>query len=211
MHKYFIRTHWLVQKFFSNYIWRIPVSDNTVFLTFDDGPEPKATEWVLDQLKQYNIPATFFCVGENVAQHPSIYQRILAEGHAVGNHTYHHLNGWQVSTQDYLENVAAAAKYIQSNLFRPPYGRIRKEQVKGIPAAMQAPDAKIIMWEVLSCDFDTKVTPQQTLKNVLKNVQAGSIIIFHDSEKAFPNLSYALPIVLKQLKEKGFQFKKIEL
>lgn len=210
MHKYFIKTPWIAKIFFSSYVWSLPNDESDVYLTFDDGPHPAITPWVLDQLKQFDAKATFFCIGNNVEKYPDVYQKILDGEHAVGNHTYHHLNGWKTEDNKYIEDVSAAAKLIKSNLFRPPYGRIRNSQAKKIPAAMQKDDVRIIMWDVLSADFDTSFSPEQCLNNVLENVSAGSIIVFHDSEKAFNNLKYALPKTFESLKKAGFNFRKLE-
>jgi peptidoglycan/xylan/chitin deacetylase (PgdA/CDA1 family) len=210
MHKYFIKTPWIAKKFFSSYEWSLPAEENDVYLTFDDGPHPTITPWVLDQLKQFNAKATFFCIGNNVEKYPDVYQKVLDEKHAIGNHTYHHLNGWKTDDNKYINDVSAAAQLIQSNLFRPPHGRIRSSQAKRIPGAMKKDDVRIIMWDVLSADFDSSFSPEQCLNNVLENVSPGSIIVFHDSEKAFNNLKYALPKTLESLKEAGFNFRRIE-
>jgi peptidoglycan-N-acetylglucosamine deacetylase len=213
MHKWFIKIHPVIKWYFSAYVWSMPVKKNekVVYLTFDDGPNPIATPFVLQQLKAYNAAATFFCIGKNVLEHTQIFEQLLAEGHAVGNHTHNHLNGWKVPAEQYLTNVAQAAKLIPTNLFRPPYGKITKQQAKNIPAALNRKDAKIIMWDVLSADFDRSLLPEQCLQNVLKNVATGSVVVFHDSEKAFKNLQYALPKVLEELSSKGYEFKKIDL
>jgi len=211
MHKYFIKTPWIAKKFFSSYIWSLPPADNAVYLTFDDGPHPTITPWVLDQLGEYDAKATFFCTGSNVEIYPNIFRQILDEGHRIGNHTFHHFNGWKTDNKKYLDDVSKASHLITSNLFRPPYGRIKNSQAKKIPDAMRTGDAKIIMWDVLSADFDTSFSPEQCLNNVLENVSAGSIIVFHDSEKAYNNLRYSLPKTLQSLKEGGFRFKGIEL
>jgi peptidoglycan-N-acetylglucosamine deacetylase len=210
MHKYFIKTPWIAKKFFSSYIWSLPTNENDVYLTFDDGPHPTITPWVLDQLKQFDAKATFFCIGNNVEKHPDVYQKVLDDEHAIGNHTYHHLNGWKTDDNKYIDDVSAAAQLIKSNLFRPPHGRIRNSQAKRINAAMERDDVSIIMWDVLSADFDASFSPEQCLNNVLENVTAGSIIVFHDSEKAFNNLKYALPKTLESLKEAGYHFRKIK-
>ena len=209
LHRYFIRTPWLVQKLFPRYTWRMPADRKEVYLTFDDGPHPVITPWVLEQLKFYHAKATFFCIGNNVERYPEIYRQILDEGHAVGNHTYRHLRGWATEDAVYLQDVEKAAALIRSPLFRPPYGRIRAGQAKKIPEILKNPAAKIIMWDVLSADFDPGCSPAECLGHVTRNVRAGSIVVFHDSEKAFKNLETALPGSLKFLKEKGFQLKSL--
>ena len=211
MHRYFIKTPWFVKQFFPSYIWNLPSDENAVYLTFDDGPHPSVTPWVIEQLKMFDAKATFFCIGRNIEQHHDVYKMILDAGHATGNHTYSHMNGWKTDNEKYLNDVASGAKIVKTNLFRPPYGRIRSSQADQISTVSAIPDSKIIMWDVLSADFDTSFSPQQCLSNVIKNVTAGSIIVFHDSEKAFSNLEYALPSTLNYLKEKGFKMKKIEL
>src|SRR5688572_18498291 len=153
MHRYFIKTPRLVKKLFPNYIWSFPASANEIYLTFDDGPHPTITPWVLKELKRFDAMATFFCIGKNVCQYPEIYQQILDEGHAVGNHTHHHLNGWKTEEKLYLEDIEEASKWIRSNLFRPPYGRIRSKQAQQITSALHSTNARIIMWDVLSADF----------------------------------------------------------
>lgn len=208
MHRFFIRTPWLVKQLFKDYTWNFTRQEHAVYLTFDDGPHPTITPWVLDQLAHYNAKVTFFCVGENVMRYPDVYKRLLQEGHAVGNHTQHHPNGWHTDTEKYIADVKEATGYIQSPLFRPPYGRIKKEQATEVKALL-GPACKIIMWDVLSCDFDPSFSKAQCLKNVLNHVQPGSIIVFHDSEKAAPNMQYVLPIVLKQLAAKSYAFKPI--
>ena len=198
----------LIKKFYSSAIWNFKTNEKVIYLTFDDGPVPELTEWVLDELKKYNAKATFFCIGKNVVEHPLVYKNILDEGHSVGNHTYNHLNGWKTPDSEYLENVLEAKKYINSNLFRPPYGRIKKPQRE----ALMQNDAgfQIVMWSVLSGDFDVNITPEACCNTVLKNSENGSIVVFHDSEKAYSRLRYALPIVLKFFTEKGYFFNKIE-
>jgi peptidoglycan-N-acetylglucosamine deacetylase len=209
MHRYFIKTPWWARAIFSGYVWRIPSREKVVYLTFDDGPHPTITPWVLDQLELYNAKATFFCVGENVVKYSKVYEQILEKGHTVGNHTFHHLNGWRTGSETYLKDVAKAASVIRSSLFRPPYGKIRKRQAWGLPKAIKNDSAKVIMWDVLSADFDITISSEQCTKNVLKNVQPGSIVVFHDSEKAFPNLQETLPAVLSCLNKYGYRFEKI--
>lgn len=181
----------------------MPPARKAVYLTFDDGPHPEATPFVLDQLQRYNAKATFFCIGKNVVEHPDIYQRILEEGHTTGNHTHNHLNGWKTGTDKYLENIFEARKYIDSPLFRPPYGRITPFQIKQVK--QRIPGAKIIMWDVLSADFDTEITGETCVQNVVFKLQPGSIIVFHDSTKAWDRLSYALPRVLEFCKKQELE------
>ena len=184
----------------------MPANEKKIYLTFDDGPHPDATTFVLDELKKYGAKATFFCIGENVLKHPGLYKRIEEEGHAVGNHTQHHLNGWKTQNEIYLQDIAEASAHINTNLFRPPYGRIRSSQAKKIPGVMQKMNARIIMWSVLSGDFDENITPEKCYQNVIDNSKAGSIVVFHDSQKAYMRLSYALPLTLHFFEEKGYQF-----
>lgn len=209
MHKYFIKTPWLVKKIFPNYMWTLPSTNREVYLTFDDGPHKEITPWVLNELKQYNALASFFCIGKNVLQNPDVYQNILAQGHAVGNHTQNHLNGWKVNANEYINDIKEASKNIESNLFRPPYGRIKQKHLKGINAVMNN-QCKIIMWDVLSGDFDRNISKEKCLQNVIENVEAGSIVVFHDSEKAYPNLKYVLPKVLQYLTDNKYSCSKIE-
>ena len=211
LHKFFIKTPWIVKKIFPSYVWNMPRDEKNIYLTFDDGPTAKVTEFVLEELKKYNAEASFFCVGSNVLLYPEIYGQILLHGHAVGNHSYNHLNGWETSTQEYLNDISKAATLIKTNLFRPPYGRIKNTQAKRIREAMRDETARIIMWDVLSADFDTKFSPQSCLHNVIRNCTNGSIVVFHDSEKAFPNLEYSLPKALKKFADEGYKFKKLEL
>ena len=172
---------------------------NSVYLTFDDGPTPKITEKVLDILKSFNVKGTFFCIARNVDRHPGIYNKLLKAGMGIGNHTYSHLNGWKTNNQDYLNDVDLAASHIDSKLFRPPYGKIRNKAAREI-----SKEYKIIMWDVLSKDYARKVSPEQCFENVKKHATAGSIIVFHDSVKAFPKLEYALPKTIEYLLEKGY-------
>lgn len=184
--------------------WKGPAANvPTVYLTFDDGPHPTATPFVLEELAKHNAKATFFCIGKNVAEYPEVYARILKEGHATGNHTQDHLNGWKASAEDYIANIAAAGKVIHSRLFRPPYGRIKRTQAALL--AQAAPPFRIIMWDVLSGDFDVNISPEKCLRNVLMNAQPRSIIVFHDSAKAWDRMRYALPRALEFFKEKSWR------
>ena len=207
---YFVKTPWWLKRIYGSYTWSMPSNEKTLYLTFDDGPHPEATPFVLKQLKEYNALATFFCIGKNVVAHSEIYKQIMNEGHVTGNHTYNHLNGWKTGNDIYLKDIALASKEIDSNLFRPPYGRITSFQAKNLKAVMQGKEPKVIMWDVLSADFDTDCTPEQCLANVILPTVPGSIIIFHDSEKAFSKLQYALPRMLKYFSEKGYSFKSLQ-
>ena len=206
---YFVKTPRWLKKIYDSYVWSIPVNEKIVYLTFDDGPHPQATPFVLKLLKQYNALATFFCIGKNVVEHPDIYNQILIDGHAVGNHTYNHLNGWKTANEEYMKDIALAAQYINSNLFRPPYGRITFFQAKSLKAVMKGTDPKVIMWDVLSGDFDIDITNEDCLSNVVLSSVPGSIIVFHDSQKAFLKLQYTLPKVMEFFTEKGYSFKSI--
>ncbi len=206
---YFVKSPWWLKRIYPGRLWDINTAEKIIYLTFDDGPHPVATPFVLDELKKYNVKATFFCIGKNVMLYPDIYKRILAEGHRTGNHTQNHLNGWQTSNDAYLNNIAEAANYIDSELFRPPYGRIKKSQANKITTVITNKEPKIIMWSVLSGDFDRTISKEQCLKNVVINVKAGSIVVFHDSEKAYPLLEYTLPKALQNLSDKGYRFEKL--
>lgn len=201
-----IKTHWIIKKLFSNYIWDIPNNENKIYLTFDDGPTPEITNWTLNQLEHYQAKATFFCIGDNLRKYPEIYQKIIKKGHAVGNHTFNHLKGWKTKTADYVENAKLFESELNNistskcNLFRPPYGKIKPSQSK----ILRNEGYKIIMWDVLSADYDQSISPEECLENVVQNCKSGSIIVFHDSIKGFKNLEYVLPRTLEFIKEKGF-------
>ncbi len=187
-------------------IWNFPDASGEVFLTFDDGPCPDVTPWVLEQLAKYNAKATFFCLGKNAEQHPEVFRAILDGGHAVGNHTYSHQKGWEMSIGRYIEDVDFADGFLHTNLLRPPYGRIKPAQ-----ARILAERYNLIMWDVLSEDYSRFVSPRKCVKNVTKHVRSGSIVVFHDSRKSERNLRYALPRVLQFLQEKGYVCSKIEI
>ncbi|HLF65939.1 MAG TPA: polysaccharide deacetylase family protein [Saprospiraceae bacterium] len=199
---YLIRTPAIVQHLFPSFIWRNETLDNQLYLTFDDGPVPQVTPWVLDQLKEYEAHATFFCVGENVQKYPEIYHRIQYEGHAVGNHTHNHISGWAHDPKAYMDNVSTCSELVESNLFRPPYGRLGRRQAR----SLMGHQYRIVMWDVLSGDFDRDLDPEQCYHNVIDNARPGSIIVFHDSIKAELNLRWALPKVLEFYTQKGYHF-----
>jgi len=197
----------LVKKLFPNYVWDLPTENKNLFLTFDDGPTPEITDWVLEVLKKYNAKATFFCVGQNAEKHPDILNRITNEGHTLGNHTHNHIKGWKHKTKEYLKNVDEASKQITSTLFRPPYGQITPKQGEKLIKL----GYKIVMWNVLSFDWEKTVTKETCFDNVISNATKGSIIVFHDSVKASKNMQHALPKVLEHFSEKGYFFKAIEV
>ncbi|MGF7080887.1 polysaccharide deacetylase family protein [Mucilaginibacter sp. UYCu711] len=204
---YLVKTPWLLKKLYPQLTWDINKADRCIYLTFDDGPIPIVTPFVLNILKQYHAKATFFCIGDNIRKHPDIFEQIKADGHAVGNHTYNHLKGWKTDNLTYLDNFLQADELIGSNLFRPPYGRITRSQVKLLKEAR--PDLKFVMWNILSGDFDMDLWPESCLDNVTKNTTAGDIVLFHDSLKAFDRLEFVLPEAMEYWSKKGYEFKSI--
>lgn len=208
MRNYLIKTPRLLKALYSQCIWHINDHANSIYITFDDGPHPTATAFVLDELEKFQAKASFFCIGKNVVENQPLYKRILDDGHSVGNHTHNHLNGWKTSNAQYFRNIKEAQKHIQSNIFRPPYGRITYSQALGIEKMY--PNMKIIMWDILSGDFDTNITPEECLENVLSTVKPGSIIVFHDSEKAWPRLQFVLPRFLAYCQQMGWNMKRLK-
>ena len=208
-----IKTPLVAKKMFPNFVWDMATDTNDLYLTFDDGPTPEITEWVLKVLKEYNALATFFCIGKNIEEHPNIFKEIITAGHAIGNHTQNHLKGWKTDSDVYIENTIKAQSLINlhqtdvSNfkLFRPPYGKIKPTQSKGLLAL----NYKIIMWDVISFDWDKEVSEETCLNNVISKATKGSIIVFHDSIKASKNMQYALPKVLEHFSNLGYKFKPI--
>jgi peptidoglycan/xylan/chitin deacetylase (PgdA/CDA1 family) len=197
----------LIQRLFNERIWRIETNQRELFLTFDDGPHPIITTAVLDLLKKHDAKATFFCIGDRVKRFPQIYKRILDEGHAVGNHTMHHLNGWKSDLNEYCSDVEEAAKYIHSNLFRPPYGRMNSKQFKFIASK----EMKTIMWTVLSGDYDSRLSPREINKRIMAGMQKGNIYLFHDSEKAQVNLMIVLEGFIEYAQRQDYTFSSIKL
>lgn len=212
---------WLFKKIFPHYIWDIPNNENKVFITFDDGPTIDITEWTLEQLEKYNAKATFFCIGKNILKYSETYEKVLEAGHYIGNHTSQHLNGWDNDTKYYLGDIGSCRIQMSEErilrnpsgksttskrqpptryLFRPPYGKMTLSQSKLI----RDTGYKIVMWDVISFDYDENLSPEKCLKHVLKNIKSGSIIVFHDSKKAFKNLEYVLPRTLDYLQKNGF-------
>jgi len=198
---------WL-RAFFPGFIWRVPTQEKIIYLTFDDGPIPEITEFVLETLEQYHAKATFFCIGDNVRKHPYVFSKVLESGHAVGNHTFNHINGWKTNNDLYLENIKKCDEQLKipTNLFRPPYGRIKKSQSKFV-----LKERKIIMWDVLSGDFSASLTPETCLQKTIRHAREGSIILFHDSIKASKNMQYALPRFLDNMAEQGYGFEALPM
>lgn len=248
---FLVKSPFFLKWYYPNLLWNKTRHEKTIYLTFDDGPIPIVTEFVLKTLAGYNAKATFFCIGDNIVKHPDIFSKVTSAGHSIGNHTFNHLNGWKTNDETYIENVLKAQALTQTNLFRPPYGRIKKSQIRrfkaeggeaesgrkqkpiskqqGVPSNLshQAVEMTpqpypqtqpstlnplalhLIMWDVLSGDFDTSLSPKKCYQNVINNTRNGSIIVFHDSLKAFDRLQYALPRVLKYFAERGFGFEKL--
>ncbi|MBD3748255.1 MAG: polysaccharide deacetylase family protein [Sphingobacteriales bacterium] len=225
---YLIKTPLLLKKLYpSTLIWDKSRTEKAIYLTFDDGPIPIVTPWVLKTLKNFNAKATFFCIGDNIQKHPNVFAQLKADGHQVGNHTFNHLKGWKTDNQVYLKNFIQCQQLTQTNLFRPPYGKIKRSQIKlmenqelrfGTKQSINEEGdsdkskivnlkLKIIMWDVLSGDFDENLTPEKCLNNVLKHTENGSIVVFHDSLKAQKRLEYVLPKALEVWAKQGYQFK----
>ena len=199
--KLLVRPPQLLRSFYKDSLWRMDKSDPTIYLTFDDGPIPELTPWVLDILKEYKVKATFFCVGDNICKNPILFERIQQEGHQVGNHTFNHVKGWKIATASYLENVEKCQSLTKTNLFRPPYGRIKKSQYK-----LLSNNYKIVFWDVLSYDYDKFMTPEKCLDNSIRYTRNGSIIVFHDNVKAQKNLKFALPHYIAHFLKLNYKF-----
>ncbi|PYF70864.1 polysaccharide deacetylase family protein [Pedobacter nutrimenti] len=202
---YLVKSPLLLKWYYPSLVWNKTRSDKVIYLTFDDGPIPDVTDFVLKTLKSFNAKATFFCIGDNIMKHPAVFKRLKEEGHSIGNHTFNHLKGWKTENEAYVQNFSKCQELTATKLFRPPYGRIKKSQVKAIRKLM--PDVQIIMWDVLSGDFDLKLDPHTCFTNVIKHTVNGSIVVFHDSLKAFERLEYTLPRALQYFSEQGYSFK----
>jgi len=202
---YLIKTPAFIQNLFPNFTWTIPTKDKVIYLTFDDGPIPEVTPWVLEQLAVFDAKATFFCVGDNVKKHPDVFDQVINQGHTVGNHTYNHLNGWATDKLTYFHNVRHCANVVHSDLFRPPYGRLKPSQAQFLQRHY-----RIVMWDILSGDFDPNISEKQCYQNVVGKAEAGSIIVFHDSIKASKKLKFVLPKVMEYYHERGFRFEALQ-
>ncbi len=202
---YIIKTPKLIRKLFPNYLWNKSRKKPYVYFTFDDGPIPEVTPWVLDTLQDYDMHGTFFCVGDNVRKHSKIYDRLISEGHSVGNHSYSHKSGWSTDAENYLNDVELCSSFVQSDLYRPPYGRLKPQQAEAIRHQY-----KIVMWDILSGDFDQSITAEQCYQNVIQNLKPGSIIVFHDNIKSFEVLKQVLPRVLQYCQLHGLTSKPLK-
>lgn len=205
---YLVKTPWWVKKLYPDCVWDMPEKNKTLYLSFDDGPHPTITPFVLKLLKQYNAKASFFCIGENVAQHPDLFKQYIDEGHAVGNHTYKHVNGWKTNDEDYLYDIERTDRLMSTNLFRPPYGRITRSQIKKI--RNDNAGKKIIMWNILAGDWVTTLSPDKCYTRMREKISEGDIIVLHESNKSWERMSYCLPRLLKEFTAKGYVFAPIQ-
>ena len=204
---YLVRSPLLLKWYYPQLTWNKTRDHKVIYLTFDDGPIPDVTDFVLKTLNSFSAKATFFCIGDNILKYPQIFESIKNDGHSIGNHTFNHLKGWDTSDDVYFQNFQKCQGQTDTNLFRPPYGRIKKSQIAQIKSSY--PEMKIIMWDTLSGDFDTKLSPERCLANVIKYTRNGSIIVFHDSLKAFDRLYYTLPKVLEHFSQLGYRFEQL--
>ena len=198
------KSNFLLRSVYPEFLWRINNQEPVIYLTFDDGPIPNVTEFVLEQLDKFAAQATFFCIGDNVRKHRDVYCQVIEAGHLLGNHTFNHLNGWKTEDDEYWANIDLCQRQlgIETSLFRPPYGRIKKSQSAYILA-----NYSVVMWDVLSGDFDPSLAPEGCLRKTLHYTEPGSIVVFHDSIKAFPNMRYALPRLLRYYAMRGYEFR----
>jgi peptidoglycan/xylan/chitin deacetylase (PgdA/CDA1 family) len=201
---YFVKTPKVIQNLFPNFTWKVPTDEKVLYLTFDDGPNPNVTPWILEQLAAYNAKATFFCIGEQVEKHPEIFQQVIDANHSVGNHTFNHLSGWSSDNIPFFHNTRRCARLVNSSLFRPPYGRMKPKQVQFLQRHY-----RIIMWDVMSGDFDHRISNDKCLSNVVNNAEEGSIVVFHDSIKSKEKLQFVLPKVLEHYAALGYSFEQL--
>ena len=201
---YLVKSPSLLKWYYPSLTWNKSRADKVIYLTFDDGPIPDVTAFALKTLKSFDAKATFFCIGDNIRKHPELFDALKEEGHSIGNHTFNHLKGWATPDESYLENFIQCQELTKTSLFRPPYGRIRKTQIKALRNLQ--PDLQIVMWDVITGDFDPNLSPETCYRNAIKHTTNGSIVVFHDSLKAFDRLEYALPRFLQHFTDKGFTF-----
>ncbi|MGQ0738626.1 MAG: polysaccharide deacetylase family protein [Bacteroidota bacterium] len=199
-----VKTPFWLKKLYPGCLWDMPQKEKTLYFTFDDGPHPLITSFVLGELKKYNAKATFFCIGDNVVKYPEVFQRIIDEGHAAGNHTHRHINGWKTTDREYIEDIKEAARHIQSNLFRPPYGRIKRSQINRLHKTN--PGQKIVMWNILAGDWVPDLSPEKCYKRIIDRITNGDIIVLHESHKAWDRMSYCLPRLLEDFSRQGYSF-----
>ena len=205
--RFLVKTPWWLKKLYPGCLWDMPVKENTLYLSFDDGPHPTITPFVLQQLKKYNAKATFFCIGENVARYPDIFQQLIDEGHAVGNHTFHHINGWKTTATDYMNDIKKADEYIHSPLFRPPYGRMKRSQLGLLN--QEKNKMTVVMWNILAGDWVMDLKPDRCYQRVKRKISSGDIIVLHESDKSWDRMSYTLPLLLEDFTHMGYQFRAI--
>ena len=199
-----IKSPKILQHLFADFLWKIDTSQKVIYLTFDDGPHPIITPWIIDLMKHYGAKGTFFLIGDNVSKHPELFQMYKSNGHQVGNHTHTHVKGWRSRRKNYLKEIAQCAEFVKSSFFRPPYGQINLRSIREIKKQY-----KVVMWDVLSWDFDNETSSEICLSNVIKSTKEGSIVVFHENEKSIKNIMYVLPKVLEHFTNLGFQFKAI--
>ena len=199
--KWFVRPPHLLRMAFQGTFWRVPTKERVVYLTFDDGPIPEVTPWVIERLKEEEMVATFFCVGDNIRKHPQVFQLLQSSGMAIGNHTFGHIRGWKTNKKDYLSDLDRFDSLFSTGLFRPPHGQLTHGLLKALRKRYQ----KVVMWDILTHDYDARFSAKAVVDNALSYTRPGSIIVFHDSLKAWPRLKEALPLVLKQLKAQGYK------
>lgn len=202
------KTPFILPLIYPSLTWKVKTNEKVIYLTFDDGPIPEVTEFVLEQLTVFNAKATFFCIGDNVRKNPDIFQKIVKAGHSIGNHTFNHLNGWKTDDKTYWQNIEQCKSELEkqgifTNLFRPPYGRIKFSQIS------QLSYYEIIMWDVLTKDYNPEVSKEIAINKSIKHTKSGSIVVMHDSIKAYPTMSFLLPQILKHFTDRGYRFDKL--
>ena len=203
---YFTKKPWILKQIYGNVVWEMNEEEKSIYLTFDDGPHPTETRFILDLLQQYSAKGTFFCLGMNVENHPDIFEEVIKEGHSIGNHTFSHFDGWRTNQEKYFNDVTKASELIKTKIFRPPYGHITRFEVKKLT---ENHHLKTIMWSIMAGDFDHKTSGEQCLHNVIDYAKPGSIVVFHDNDSASKNMRYALPRALDFFSNNGYSFKSI--